>query len=114
MSFNSCDICCRFTECRDTNGDDFLNPTFEVRGKSPSQPPPPLIAKTPFPPDALEQLDVSNNLISKYSDTFALARTADQVEWAIKHGKIASLFGLEGAHMLGNSLGGRSTSFPFI
>ncbi|AFR93712.1 membrane dipeptidase [Cryptococcus neoformans var. grubii H99] len=75
-----------FTECRDTNGDDFLNPTFEVR-------------------DALEQLDVSNNLISKYSDTFALARTADQVEWAIKHGKIASLFGLEGAHMLGNSLG---------
>ncbi|OWZ68185.1 hypothetical protein AYX15_01011, partial [Cryptococcus neoformans] len=55
--------------------------------------------------DALEQLDVSNNLISQYSDTFALARTADQVEWAIKHGKIASLFGLEGAHMLGNSLG---------
>lgn len=74
-----------FTECRDTNGDDFMNPTFEVR-------------------DALEQLDVSNNLISKYSDTFAVARTADQVEWAIKHGKIASLFGLEGAHMLGNSL----------
>ncbi|KAE8540179.1 hypothetical protein D1P53_004117 [Cryptococcus gattii VGV] len=55
--------------------------------------------------DALEQLDVSNNLISKYSDTFAVARTADQVESAIKHGKIASLFGLEGAHMLGNSLG---------
>ncbi|WVO19650.1 uncharacterized protein IAS62_000940 [Cryptococcus decagattii] len=75
-----------FTECRDTNGHDFMNPTFEVR-------------------DALEQLDVSNNLISKYSDTFALARTADQVESAIKHGKIASLFGLEGAHMLGNSLG---------
>lgn len=56
---------------------------------------------------------MSNNLISQYSDTFALARTADQVEWAIKHGKIASLFGLEGAHMLGNSLGGRSTSFFF-
>lgn len=56
---------------------------------------------------------MSNNLISQYSDTFALARTADQIEWAIKHGKIASLFGLEGAHMLGNSLGGRSTSFLF-
>lgn len=90
-----------------------MNPTFEVRGESS-----PKSLLPPFPPlstnpvihflDALEQLDVSNNLISKYGDTFALARTADQVESAIKHGKIASLFGLEGAHMLGNSLGGKS------
>lgn len=89
-----------------------MNPTFEVRGESHF----PLSVVFAFllkPPtyflDALEQLDVSNNLIAKYSDTFALARTADQVESAIKHGKIASLFGLEGAHMLGNSLGGKSS-----
>lgn len=88
-----------------------MNPTFEVRGESHF--PLSLFPRLPTKPptyflDALEQLDVSNNLISKYSDTFALARTADQVESAIKHGKIASLFGLEGAHMLGNSLGGKS------
>ncbi|WVQ71085.1 hypothetical protein IAR50_000610 [Cryptococcus sp. DSM 104548] len=75
-----------FTECRTTNGEDFLSPTFEVR-------------------DTLEQLDVANNIIERYSDTFAPARTADDVEAAWKAGKVASLFGLEGGHSLGNSLG---------
>ncbi|WVR05665.1 hypothetical protein IAU60_002687 [Kwoniella sp. DSM 27419] len=75
-----------FVECRTDNGQDFLHPTFEVR-------------------DTLEQIDVSYRLIEKYSDTFAFAATADQVEDAINQGKVASLFGLEGAHMLGNSLG---------
>ncbi|WWC96766.1 hypothetical protein V866_003639 [Kwoniella sp. B9012] len=74
-----------FVECRDDNGKDFLNPTFQVR-------------------DTLEQIDVSVNLIEKYSDTFAFASTADEVEVAIKEGKVASMFGLEGGHMLGNSL----------
>ncbi|OCF56604.1 membrane dipeptidase [Kwoniella mangroviensis CBS 10435] len=74
-----------FVECRDDNGKDFLNPTFQVR-------------------DTLEQIDVSFNLIEKYSDTFAFASTADEVEVAIKEGKVASMFGLEGGHMLGNSL----------
>jgi membrane dipeptidase len=46
--------------------------------------------------DALEQIDVSVNLIQKYSDDFQLCRTADEVEDAIRAGKIASLFGLEG------------------
>jgi membrane dipeptidase len=44
----------------------------------------------------LEQIDVSVNLIQKYSDDFQLCRTADEVEDAIRAGKIASLFGLEG------------------
>ncbi|WWC88007.1 uncharacterized protein L201_002909 [Kwoniella dendrophila CBS 6074] len=74
-----------FVECRDDNGKDFLNPTFQVR-------------------DTLEQIDVSYNLIEKYSDTFAFASTSDEVEIAIKEGKVASMFGLEGGHMLGNSL----------
>jgi hypothetical protein len=44
----------------------------------------------------LEQIDVSINLIEKYSDDFQLCRTADDVEDAIRGGRIASLFGLEG------------------
>ncbi|ODO07395.1 membrane dipeptidase [Cryptococcus wingfieldii CBS 7118] len=55
--------------------------------------------------NTLEQLDVANNIIERYSDTFAPARTADDVEAAWKSGKVASLFGLEGGHSLGNSLG---------
>ncbi|WVQ85501.1 hypothetical protein IAT38_007666 [Cryptococcus sp. DSM 104549] len=74
-----------FVECREDNGNNFLNPTFEVR-------------------DTLEQIDVTMNIIEKYGDTFALARTADEVETAIKQGKVGSLLGLEGGHMLGNSL----------
>ncbi|KAK6907538.1 hypothetical protein I203_101534 [Kwoniella mangroviensis CBS 8507] len=74
-----------FVECRDDHGKDFLNPTFQVR-------------------DTLEQIDVSFNLIEKYSDTLAFASTADEVDVAIKEGKVASMFGLEGGHMLGNSL----------
>lgn len=46
--------------------------------------------------DALEQIDVSYNLIEKYSDDFQVCKTADDVEQAIRDGKIASLFGLEG------------------
>jgi membrane dipeptidase len=44
----------------------------------------------------LEQIDVSINLIEKYSEDFQLCRTADDVEDAIRAGKVASLFGLEG------------------
>jgi membrane dipeptidase len=44
----------------------------------------------------LEQIDVSINLIEKYSDDFQLCRTANDVEDAIRGGRIASLFGLEG------------------
>ncbi|KAK8865714.1 hypothetical protein IAR55_000859 [Kwoniella newhampshirensis] len=75
-----------YVNCDEKNdGEDFLGPTTQVR-------------------DTLEQIDVATNMIERYSDTFALARTADEVEAAIKQGKVASMFGLEGGHSLGNSL----------
>lgn len=46
--------------------------------------------------DTLEQIDVSKLLIEKYSDTFALATTAQEVRDATASGKIASLLGIEG------------------
>ena len=46
--------------------------------------------------DTLEAVDISLNLIEKYSDTFQLATTADEVLAAVKAGKVASLLGVEG------------------
>jgi membrane dipeptidase len=53
----------------------------------------------------LEQIDVVHRMMSKYSDTFALARRAADVEQIFKMGKIASLIGMEGGHSIDNSLG---------
>ena len=76
-----------FADCREPEEDgvDFLNPSNQVR-------------------DTLEQIDITYNVINKYSDTFQLCTTSDDVLGAIKAGKVASLLGLEGGHMLGNSL----------
>ncbi len=52
----------------------------------------------------LEQIDVAKRLIAKYPDDMALALTADQVQAAMKQGKIASLIGMEGGHSIGSSL----------
>lgn len=49
--------------------------------------------------DTLERIDVALNLIDKYPD-FKLCRTAADVMWAIKEGKIASLLGMEGCVLL--------------
>jgi membrane dipeptidase len=54
--------------------------------------------------DTLEQIDISRELITKYSDTFSLALTTNDIKAAVATGKIASLLGVEGAHQLGNSL----------
>jgi len=79
-----------YVPCPESNGEDpgkdFLKATSSVR-------------------DALEQVDISHQLIRKYSDTFQVALTARDVTNALRRGKIAALFGLEGAHHLGNSLG---------
>ncbi|ORY21860.1 microsomal dipeptidase precursor (Dehydropeptidase-I) [Naematelia encephala] len=76
-----------FVMCPESEeNDDFMTPTNSVR-------------------DTLEQIDVSLNLIDKYSDTFAHCRTADDVMRAVASGKVASIFGLEGGHSLGNSIG---------
>jgi membrane dipeptidase len=53
----------------------------------------------------LEQIDLARRIVERYPDTFALALTADDAEQAFKAGKIASFLGMEGGHVLENSLG---------
>jgi membrane dipeptidase len=52
----------------------------------------------------LEQIDTVERMVARYPETFAMARTANDIEAAIKRGKIASLIGMEGGHSIGNSL----------
>jgi membrane dipeptidase len=52
----------------------------------------------------LEQIDIVHRMMRKYSDTFELALTADDVERIFKKGKIASLVGMEGGHSIDSSL----------
>jgi membrane dipeptidase len=53
----------------------------------------------------LDQIDIVHRMMAKYSSTFALALTADDVEKIQRQGKIASLIGVEGGHCINNSLG---------
>jgi membrane dipeptidase len=53
----------------------------------------------------VEQIDVTKRLIARYPDRLALALTADDVERAMRQGKIASLLGMEGGHSIASSLG---------
>ena len=53
----------------------------------------------------LEQLDLARRMIARYPDDLALCRTADEVEAAFAAGRIASLLGMEGGHVLEGSLG---------
>jgi membrane dipeptidase len=52
----------------------------------------------------LEQIDVVHRMVAKYSDTFQLALTADDVDRAFKAGRIASLIGMEGGYSINNSM----------
>jgi membrane dipeptidase len=52
----------------------------------------------------LEQIDCVYTLVKRYPETFAIARTADDVERLFKQGKIASMIGMEGGHSIDNSL----------
>jgi membrane dipeptidase len=53
---------------------------------------------------ALEQFDLIHRMIETYPDVFELAVSADDVERIHTSGKIASLIGVEGGHMIEGSL----------
>jgi membrane dipeptidase len=53
----------------------------------------------------LEQFDIARRLIARYPDRLTLALTADDIEREFKRGRVASLLGMEGGHVIENSLG---------
>ena len=52
----------------------------------------------------LEQIDAGHQMVARYADRLAFARTADDVVAAQASGRIASLLGAEGGHSINNSL----------
>lgn len=54
--------------------------------------------------DSLEMLDMIQNMIARHPTDLQYARTSADVWEAFRAGKIASLIGMEGTHLLGNSL----------
>ncbi len=52
----------------------------------------------------LEQVDAGHQMVARYADQLAFARTADEVEAAMASGRIASLLGAEGGHSINSSL----------
>ena len=54
--------------------------------------------------DAIERIAAVHRLAEELPDQVALCVTADQVRKAHKQGKIAALLGMEGGHMINNSL----------
>jgi membrane dipeptidase len=51
----------------------------------------------------MEQIDLMNRLIAKYSDVFQMAKTAAEVRQAFSAKRIASLFGVEGGQAIESS-----------
>jgi membrane dipeptidase len=62
-------------------------------------------AKSGWAHTQLEQIELARRMIERYADHFVLALTASDVERAFKEGKIGSLLGMEGGHVIENSLG---------
>lgn len=52
----------------------------------------------------LEQVDAVHEMVARYGDALALARTADELQAVFDSGRIASLIGAEGGHSIGCSL----------
>ncbi|KAI8918981.1 membrane dipeptidase-domain-containing protein [Powellomyces hirtus] len=52
----------------------------------------------------LEQIDLIHRIVKTAPDTFEFARTAEDIRRIHKHGRVASLIGLEGGHQIDNSL----------
>jgi membrane dipeptidase len=53
----------------------------------------------------LEQIDIAKQIIRRYPEAFGAAFTASDVEREFARGRIASLLGMEGGHVIENSLG---------
>jgi membrane dipeptidase len=53
----------------------------------------------------LEEFDIARRMIARYPDRLVLALTADDIVRAKSKGRIASLLGMEGGHVIENSLG---------
>jgi len=53
----------------------------------------------------LEQIDIARRVVARYPDGLAFAASADEVERAMRGGRVASLLGMEGGHAIENSLG---------
>ena len=53
----------------------------------------------------LEQIDIAKQIIRRYPDAFGAAFTASDIEREFARGRIASLLGMEGGHVIENSLG---------
>ncbi len=51
----------------------------------------------------LEQVDAAYTMVERYADQLVLATTADEVEDAWSHGRIACLIGAEGGHQIAES-----------
>jgi len=57
----------------------------------------------------LEQFDIARRMIARYPNRLAPALSAADIQQAVKRGKIASLLGMEGGHVIENSLGALRT-----
>ena len=53
----------------------------------------------------LDQIDIANRIINRYPDDFAFADSVAGIDAAFEEGRIASLLGIEGGHVIANSLG---------
>jgi membrane dipeptidase len=53
----------------------------------------------------LEQFDIARRTIARYPERLALALRAADIDREVKRGRIASLLGMEGGHVIENSLG---------
>jgi membrane dipeptidase len=53
----------------------------------------------------MEQGDIVRRMVERYPDAFEMAGTADDIVRIHRAGKVASMLGLEGGHMIENSLG---------
>ncbi|MBP7935326.1 MAG: dipeptidase [Phycisphaerae bacterium] len=53
---------------------------------------------------ALEQIDIVHRMIARWPETFALARSPEDIEHIHRSGRIASLIGIEGGHAIESSL----------